>query len=408
MKTRLIRISAFVLVIVLLVIAPFANAQEGPAQVGIRPDAPPYALHGPYWVGTMEIMIDPETESELPIRAWYPALNPEMALEAITYMVRTDAAFRIYTDPDRPLPSEGHALLNADPNLSAGPYPLVVLSHSYTCFSECQYFLAEHLASYGFVVLSPEHRGDTWELIAAPTIRRILEVNAVIAYAESATATEGELAGLVDMEHIAVGGWSSGGAVTYGAANAPLSWAGYEEYCAVIPEGFGCANMDNERAAALAAAGLETEPEGLWPAIGDPRVDAIVPMAGGGDLHGQRSLAELAVPMLALYGSNDTDASWFSLTYDQIASPQKAQVIFEGANHFIFGADCEAEPWVAEIGAYEWCSDSVWDKDRAHDLINHFVTAFLLSVLKGDTDATDALAPDAVAFPGITYEATGF
>ena len=44
--------------------------------------------------------------------------------------------------------------------------------------------------------------------------------------------------------------------------------------------------------------------------------------------------------------------------------------------------------------------------DRAHDLTNHFATAFLLSVLKGDAQAAAALAPEAVQFPGITYETT--
>ena len=37
-----------------------SSAQEaapvGPPQVGIRPDAPPYALHGPYWVGTQSFV----------------------------------------------------------------------------------------------------------------------------------------------------------------------------------------------------------------------------------------------------------------------------------------------------------------------------------------------------------------
>lgn len=46
--------------------------------------------------------------------------------------------------------------------------------------------------------------------------------------------------------------------------------------------------------------------------------------------------------------------------------------------------------------------------DRAHNLINYFTTAFLLGVLKRDKDAHAALAPDAVSFPGITYQAQGF
>jgi hypothetical protein len=45
---------------------------------------------------------------------------------------------------------------------------------------------------------------------------------------------------------------------------------------------------------------------------------------------------------------------------------------------------------------------------RAHDLANHFTTAFLLATLKGDQDAAAALAANAVSFPGITYETTGF
>ena len=54
------------------------------------------------------------------------------------------------------------------------------------------------------------------------------------------------------------------------------------------------------------------------------------------------------------------------------------------------------------------CADPVWDVDRAHDLIDHFVTAFLLAELYGDTDAAAVLAPAAVQFPGIEYETTGF
>jgi hypothetical protein len=44
--------------------------------------------------------------------------------------------------------------------------------------------------------------------------------------------------------------------------------------------------------------------------------------------------------------------------------------------------------------------------DRAHDLTNHFVTAFLLAQLYEDADAAAALAPDAVTFPGVRYETT--
>jgi len=46
--------------------------------------------------------------------------------------------------------------------------------------------------------------------------------------------------------------------------------------------------------------------------------------------------------------------------------------------------------------------------NRAHDLINHFTTAFLRDMLTGDILAHAALAPSAVDFAGVTYQAEGF
>ena len=63
---------------------------------------------------------------------------------------------------------------------------------------------------------------------------------------------------------------------------------------------------------------------------------------------------------------------------------------------------------MVDFGLFFLCADPVWDMDRAHDLINHFTTAFLLATLKGDGEARAALAPDAVQFPGVQYETTGF
>ena len=88
--------------------------------------------------------------------------------------------------------------------------------------------------------------------------------------------------------------------------------------------------------------------------------------------------------------------------------PTNPRVSFENADHMIFGNACPAAPGMVDAGFYFICSDLVWDMDRAHDLVNHFVTAFLLSELKGDGEAAAALAPENVSFPGIQYETTEF
>jgi hypothetical protein len=56
----------------------------------------------------------------------------------------------------------------------------------------------------------------------------------------------------------------------------------------------------------------------------------------------------------------------------------------------------------------EFCSDPGWDRNYAHNLVKHFVTAFLLAELKQDAGAAAMLAPDAVEFPDVTYEAQGY
>lgn len=69
---------------------------------------------------------------------------------------------------------------------------------------------------------------------------------------------------------------------------------------------------------------------------------------------------------------------------------------------------CTAMPDVIELGLGSFCADNVWDMDRAHDLTDHFATAFLLAELKGDKEAAKTLAPENVTFPGIKYETTEF
>jgi hypothetical protein len=74
----------------------------------------------------------------------------------------------------------------------------------------------------------------------------------------------------------------------------------------------------------------------------------------------------------------------------------------------IFTGPCEATPLLLRFVSKEFCSDPGWDRAYAHNLVRHFTTAFLLAELKQDTEAAAALAPDAVEFPDVTYEAQGF
>ena len=121
-------------------------------------------------------------------------------------------------------------------------------------------------------------------------------------------------------------------------------------------------------------------------------------------------MASLIVPTMVFTSSRDTinipEHGAYPI-YEHLGSAVKSLVVFEGADHPLYSDACEVEPWVVDTFDLFWlCADPVWDKDRAHDLINHLITAFLLDTLKGDEAAHAALLAENVSFPGITYDTT--
>jgi predicted dienelactone hydrolase len=405
-----------VLVMPALVIHLPALAQGDDPPQGLRPDAPPYAVRGPHWVGTRQFVIDPDSERPIPLFVWYPALNADSADDSYTYSI--DVKWEPAPELDTVV--YGHALLDAAPDLSGAPYPVVVLSPGFGTNVDQYTYLIEHLASYGFVVLGVEHLEGVY-LMDEDTFRdappsyalRPSDVRRALDYAEGLTASEGALEGLLDLEKVAVAGHSSGGYTALAAAGARVDTEAMHQRCEAgqadgDPNAVMCDDFVPHEAEIAALAGFDPMPEGLWPSMGDSRVDAIIPMAGESYMYDQAGLAQITVPVLAMQGTLDYLEWGAGPTFEYAASAQKALVAFEGAEHGIFGNGCDAMPWLVDVDMWWMCIDPIWDRHRTNDLINHFTTAFLLDVLKGDEEAHAALAPDAVQFPGITYEAQGF
>ena len=378
-----------------------------------RPDAPTYAKRGPFAVGTFDLTI-PDPKRPLTVTVWYPALNPTKATEKIQYHFET-------------LLVDGHALLNAKPDGSQGPYPLIVFSHGLGGLRLQSLFYTEHLASYGFVVMAADHPGSVLDVLAAlglggsstsqPTqlvenfALRPNDILREIAQAETLTAKGGALEGLIDTQRIAVTGHSFGGYTAMAAGGAQLDLAELGQWCnskpsaALQPQGV-CALRDYGNAMAQFR-GLSATPQGVWPSTTDPRIKAVVALAPwNAPIFGKDGLAAFTVPALIIVGTTDTrtiperDAYVF---YDQIGSARKALFTLDNADHYVFVDNCP--PAFATTALFTSCSDSVWDMDRVHDLINHVATAYLLATLKNDPDAAKAIAPGAVNFVGTGYKA---
>ncbi|MEZ4707841.1 MAG: alpha/beta fold hydrolase [Caldilineaceae bacterium] len=387
---------------------------QAPAAEQAAPDAPTYAARGPFAVGFQTFVSSAESENVLEIHSWYPARVPADATAEIAYEVKLkDSTW----SPTAPLVAHGHALGNGAVDDTQAPYPLVVLSHGFMLSPAWYHTLAEHLASHGFIVLAPDHVeefdptfGGMWKTL----IDRPAAVTRTLDYAAALTAPDAELAGLIDMEKVAVVGHSYGGYTALAAAGAQYDMAAYKARCGALAEddplAFFCMPIAPMEAEMAARAGLDEIPADLWPSFGDPRVKAIIPLAGDSYLFDQAGLSQITVPMMAITGGADTGTppEWGAKpAYTYAASEQKALVVLDGAEHMIFTTPCANQPWISEHPYYEYfCFDPAWEKTEALDLIHHFATAFLLDVLNGDKAAYAALLPEAGQFPNVAYETT--
>ena len=378
---------------------------------------PAYAVPGDYWVGTQEFVIE-DAERPLLTTIWYPALNPDNMVADVVY----EAEAHWTPGPEFTLTFTGHALRDAAPGyVRRRPTHSLYYRTGFGANRVWYAYYAEHLASYGFVVVAPDHPElfnfmveNPYQDFPMATVERPRDVVRVIDYVAGLAEVNGELAGLVDTELVAVTGHSYGGFTSLAAAGARYDPDGFHQRCeadkaAGDPDAFNCDLLIPYEDDMLAMQGLENAPDDLWPYWGDERVDAIIPLAGDAYMFDQRGLAEVTVPVLAMGGTLDTGTpfEWGTHhTYQYVASPYKVMVAFDNAEHMMFTSSCDVAPWLIEIDFYTACMDPVWDVHRVHDLVNHFATAFLLDVFYEDEEAHAALMPENVAFPGITYEAT--
>ena len=197
------------------------------------------------------------------------------------------------------------------------------------------------------------------------------DIKQTLDYAEQATAPGGDWLGCLTwrtlpwpaIPTVAIRRWRWRARSTIWLPSTPAAPVAPDD-----PLTFLCAPIVPREADMAARAGLEPMPEGLWPSFGDPRVKAILPIAGDSYLFDKAGLSKITIPLMAIGGTADTGTPFdrgAEPAYTNASSGRKSLVTFEGGEHFLL-ASCADMPWWSKTPFYGWiCFDPVWDKDRS-------------------------------------------
>jgi len=232
----------------------------------------------------------------------------------------------------------GKEIKNAIPDLSAAPYPMILSS------SKLGFVLAPYLVSYGFTYVGVTRIDAYWQMT---TQMYDQPLDLLFALDMIAKQPPPELEGVLDTDHVGVTGYSFDGYNTLALSGARIDPLYYLGQCpnpddttkSILLElsAFNCSPADawEEFEAGLDETITASE-DGMWQAMTDERIRAVLPMAGEGWwLFGERGLAAVNRPVLMIVATEDELYPENALIFEHLGTPDKTLISFVGLNHMM-------------------------------------------------------------------------
>ena len=247
-----------------------------------------------------------------------------------------------------------------DVAIAPGPFPLVLFSHGNQGIRFQSFFFAAHLASHGYVVVTPDHHGNTF----TDTLMGISDP-------QSSSNRPADLSFLIDQ---------------FLAFN---SETGNKFEAAIIPDEIGASGHSFGGYTMFALAGPG----------GDPRIRAILPQAPFTPFTAD-FLQAITIPVLIMGGSIDTTTpfqTFQQMPFDALSSGARVVALAElaDAGHFTFSDFCEVDRSLLEFlgGFNEACEPRHIPWRDAHELVNYLSLNFFDATLRNDAAALQRLSP---------------
>ncbi|WP_230467225.1 alpha/beta hydrolase family protein [Lujinxingia vulgaris] len=309
---------------------------------------------------------DGEEEREIFISIWYPTLDTE-GHEA-RYLNAINAPAGVLRDPTPAIDQ-------------AEPAPLMVFSHGNGSFSVQSYFFAEYLTSHGYVVIAPDHKGNTFSdtggaVQLGSTVYRPQDVSAILDWVE-ALPEDHALYGKISPSKIAISGHSLGGFTTLANTGATLDMEAVDAGCAANTiSNRICQIFENDQNAIFA--------EGFL----DDRFKASIPMTPAGAEVYVPGTSAIEIPTLMWTAGRDLtlpnevegDPLW-----EAMQGSQHRRIDITDGGHFTFSNLCELLGGAVEDLQDDGCSPTNIGYEEAYLVINAYSMAFLRLHLDGDT-----------------------
>ena len=352
------------------------------------PVTPELAFPGTFTVGVTTITAtDPKrlntanfifnTERQLVLEVWYPAALAKAEEE------RSLATYKNVTRLHNPFELQGGAYRDAQA-LSEGSFPLILLSHGFTGYRTQMFYLGEHLASHGYVVVGIDHSGSTNADIKDESDRPAGFINTLYNrardqqflldyFADQASPVEA----IVDTDRAAIIGHSMGG---FGAINTVGGCYAFES------EFFKQGGVPTAFAMVLPftlnscfGGGEQVDPR--WKAI-----QLLAPWGGEANVHDIDAMAKITVPTFYLAGDQDNTSGFkngIKRLHERTGSEHNYLLVFANARHNIGPHPAPAASFATdfELGHY---FDPVWDTETLNRVVEHMSLAFLDCHVKAD------------------------
>lgn len=338
-----------------------------PSPPELPPRPWPVTERGPYNVGHRinYVTYTPRDETDeeartMRVSVWYPTHD------------ETGTAARYYAGMRR----DG---VLASPGVAGDdPMPVLVFSHGNSSFAEQSYFMTEFFATHGWLVVAPDHVGNTFRdtgggLDLHTAVYRPQDISAVLDWLGALPADD-PLHGRASAD-IALSGHSFGGFTTLATAGAGFA---VDELLEACERG----EVGNRYCTVFGVDHHEVFRAGLL----DTRIRVAIPQTPGGFLVFGERLADIAIPTLLWTAARDRtlpndeegDPIW-----EAMAGEHHMRIDLTDGGHFTFSNMCELLSFVPQVRD-DGCGEDFIDPFEGFDLINAYSLAFARYHLFGD------------------------